>query len=311
MLALPERGLQRSVKRHNSDFALLCDWLEAIALFGGDGEVAGSDIIDLLRENEVYETQAFAWEIVNAVFAKVRERKRVLGAGYPLRTTGGTRIVADGPWTDHAPYAFCLLLSLSKAYPSWWRAFGTNYTVQGQLFEDLTAEAVALSFSGWSVHQTGWSASATKSLKSIVTEVAELLGEVTGDVVRWSAKKAKEAGLDLLCYRPFADGRVGLPVMLFQCASGGDWKDKLHAPEMAVWTRIVTFAVAPRKAFAMPFALDVDDFRYHTTLVEGLLLDRDRLLAPGHGAALWVTPELSQRLIDWITPRLDTLPQLE
>ena len=37
----------------------------------------------------------------------------------------------------------------------------------------------------------------------------------------------------------------------------------------------------------MPFALDRDDFRYHANVVNGLLLDRDRLLIPGQANRDW------------------------
>lgn len=307
MLALPAKGLARSVNRHNVDLSICCDWIEACALFSG-GDATGSDIVDILRENEIYATQDFAWALVNNVFAMIRERGRVLGLGYPIRVRDGTRVVAEGDWDAYAAYAFCLTLSLSKAYPEWWRAFGLDYGPQGMHFEDLTAESVGAVFSGWSVHQTGWSAATPNGIAGIVTELADLLGEVAGNVTRWSAKKAKEAGLDLLCFRPFADGRSGVPVMLFQCASGADWKSKLHTPEIRVWTKIIDFAAEPKKAFAMPFALEAGQLRYHTNIVNGLLMDRDRLLSPGQSNRDWASPALTQRLRDWVEPRLATLP---
>ena len=139
MLALPAKGLARSVNRHNVDLSICCDWIEACALFSG-GEATGSDIVDILRENEIYASQDFAWALVNNVFAMIRERGRVLGLGYPIRVRDGTRVVAEGDWDAYAAYAFCLTLSLSKAYPEWWRAFGVDYGPQGLHFEDLTAE---------------------------------------------------------------------------------------------------------------------------------------------------------------------------
>lgn len=309
MLDLPSRGVNRSLNKHNSDLTICCDWIEASVLFGS-GEVSGSDIVDLLNEYEVYDTQDFAWEFVDIVFAAMRERVRVLGEGYPIRVQDGTRVIRLGIWQDYVAYSFCLVLSLSKVYPEWWRTFGPDYGPQGELFEALTAESVTATFAGWEVHRTGWSTTKTNRLTAIVADVSSLLGEVTGDVVRWSARKAKEAGLDLLCFRPFADGRVGIPVFMFQCASGGDWPTKLHAPEMRVWTKLISFASEPKKAFAMPFALEREDFTYHCNLVNGLLLDRDRLLAPGHSGRDWVSDDLSARLRHWIGPRLGTLPTI-
>lgn len=308
MLALPSKGFARSVKKHNVDPAIFTDWLEACALFG-DGEASGPDVVDLLRENEIYESQEFAWEFVNDAFSAIRERKRVLGAGYPLTIQAGTRVVRVGEWIDAAPYAFCLALSLSRAYPDWWQGFGQDFGPQGKLFEDLTAESVAATFHGWEVHQTGWAASQPNLIAGIVQEIADRVGESVGDVRRWSAKSAKEAGLDLLCFLPYTDSRAGFPVILFQCASGKDWKLKVHDPKLRVWKRIVEFTIDPQKALAMPFALNQDDFRYHANLVNGLLLDRDRLLSPGQGNANWISADLTQRIRVWIEPRVATLPQ--
>ena len=307
MLALPPKGFARSINKHNVDMAICCDWIEACALFG-DGEASGSDVVDILRENEIYDSQDFAWEFVNNIFAAIRERKRILGHGYALRVEAGTRVVCNQVWQDVAPYAFCLTLSLAKAYPDWWQTFGQDFGPQGRLFEDLTAEAVAATFNGWEVHQTGWAALEPNLIANIVHDVAGRIGEVTGEVRRWSAKRAKEAGLDLLCFRPFPDGRAGFPVMLFQCASGRDWRSKLHQPEIRVWTKIVSFTIDPQKAFAMPFALDSDDFRYHSNVVNGVLLDRDRLLIPGQVNRDWTSSDLRDRLRVWVEPRLLTLP---
>lgn len=307
MFALPSKGFYRSVRVHRVNLPILCDWVEASALFG-DGEVAGPDVVDFLRENEVYESQDFAWEIVNSAFATIRERMRVLGRGYPFRIQGGNRVVSRGDWRDFSPYSFCLTLSLCQAYPDWWRAFGPDYVRQGELFEALTAESIAATFPGWEVHPTGWSATNPNSLAPIVRNVAALLGEATGDIGRWTAQRAKEAGLDILCFRPFVDDRGGLPVFMFQCASGSDWIRKLNAPEMRIWTKVITFASDPKKAFAMPFALEDADFTRHCNVVNGLFLDRDRLLAPGCANQAWVSLSLANNLSQWIAPRLGTLP---
>lgn len=307
MLALPHKGFARSLNKHNVDPAICCDWIEACALFG-DGEVSGSDVVNTLRANEIYKSQDFAWELVNNAFSTIRQRKRVLGDGYPLQVQDQTRIASDARWYDVAPYAFCLALSLSKAYPAWSQAFGQDFGPQGKLFEDLVAEAVAVTFNGWEVHQTGWSATEPNRIAEIVRNVAEIIGEATGEVRRWSTRYAKEAGLDLLCFRPFADGRAGFPVMLFQCASGNDWRSKLHEPQIRIWTKIVSFTIDPQKALAMPFALDPEKFSYHANVVNGLLLDRDRLLIPGQANRDWISNDLRDRMRVWMRPRIEALP---
>lgn len=217
---------------------------------------------------------------------------------------------AQDAWEQFPAYSFCLALSLPGSYPEWARNFGQDYNEQGELFEALTAESVRGTLTGWVVHPTGWTRTTPTRLAEVVARLASLLGEATGDLAHWTQQKANEAGLDLLCFRPFPDGRVGVPVYMFQCASGADWKKKLKSPDLRVWTKIITFASDPKKAFAMPFALSEKDFTYNTNLVDGLLLDRHRLLSPGLERRDWVPSDLATRLVAWTDPRIQQLPML-
>jgi hypothetical protein len=308
MLALPAKGFQRSVYQHNVDLAICCDWLEANCLFSDQGDLSGSDVVDFLRENEIYSDQDFAWELITNAFSEVRQRSRHMGAAYPIEVKSGTRFVRRDEWKNFIPYAFCLTLSLPVAFPKWARSFGADFTEQGELFETLTAESVAATMSGWTVHSTGWTRTNPSSLGQVVADVAARLGDATGDLMRWTAAKANEAGLDLLCFRPFPDGRVGVPVYLVQCASGGDWKKKLKTPDLRIWTKAITFASDPKKAFSMPFALDEREFTYNCNIVDGLLLDRHRLMAPGRNDQNWLSEKLSDDIKNWVERRIGSLP---
>lgn len=309
MMALPTQGVRLSVQSHNSDTELFCDWIEASVLFL-DEELSGGDVLDLLLENNLYRSQDFAWEFIESVFAVLRERARVLGQGYPF--TGGTRLFRPkGAWQDHLPYAFCLMLSLASSHREWWGSFGRDYTAQGELFERLTREALQLSFKEWEVHSTGWSRNQAVRLAEVAQRVADLLNEVIGDVERWARKTAKEIGLDLLCFRPYPDQRVGVPAYLVQCASGMDWERKQHTPNLDIWSRVVQFAVKPQKALSMPFALSEREMVMHSAAVAGLLLDRHRLLEPGRFNADWLSQELKVDLIDWLTNRINVIPKHE
>jgi hypothetical protein len=245
---------------------------------------------------------------VHDAFSNIRERARLIGESYPIEVVGQKRLRKKGNWELYASYVFCLLLSLAKYYPGWARGFGQDYTTQGELFERLTAESVGVSLREWTVHPTGWTRTNPRRLGAIVADVAARLGETTGDIIRWSRQKANEAGLDLLCFRPFPDGRVGVPVYLIQCASGGDWHTKLKTPDLRIWTKVIDFAADPKKAFSMPFALSASDFTFHCNLVDGLLLDRYRLLAPGQAQREWITPQLTTELVAWARPRVAALP---
>ncbi len=184
MFALPEKMFVSKTK-HNCDLQIFCDWIEINALFLGQ-EVSGSDLVDILIENHIYSDQDFAWEFVNNAFSTLDVRRQLLGHGYPL-VPFEDGYEGVGEWEDFAPYAFCLMLSLARSHPGWIRGnFTADYTEQGELFEDLTAEALRRVLPGWQVRSTGWSKARVSHLKTIVEEICTLLNEAAGDVYRWT-----------------------------------------------------------------------------------------------------------------------------
>jgi hypothetical protein len=189
-------------------------------------------------------------------------------------------------------------------------ACGTSYTEQGELFERLSEEALrALQ---WDVSAVGWSSTASASVEAKVSALAAAIGEPSlgAAVERWTEPKAKDAGLDLIAWRGFADGWGGRPLCLMQCASGADWKDKLHTPNLATWEKLIDFSTKPRRGLTMPFAPDSDEFRRRANSDSVMLLmDRHRLLAPTR-----MRPEslpsndLANKLVAWTEPRVAAFP---
>lgn len=308
MLAIPTKGIHRSIRKHNVDLEVICDWIEGSALFEDDEELSASDVIDVLIEGEIYDEQDFAWQIVSDAWSELRRRQGWLRNGSPIEITN-YRLRRLCGWQEVPAHSFCLALALAKWYPHWARPFGNDFTEQGQLFELVTKESLQRLFGGWEIYQTGWTRTNTQKLSKVVAEVADRLGERTGEIERWTGPKAKEAGLDLLCYRPFPDNRVGVPVYLMQCASGGDWDRKLHTPNLLIWEKVVVFTSSPKKAFAMPFALLDDGFPRTCNLIGGMLIDRYRLLSPARDDRNWVPDQLKERLIAWLEPRVAQLPK--
>lgn len=309
MIKLPTKGVSRSVNEHNSKLDVLCDWVEGNALFD-DEEFSTTDVVDILIEEQIYDDQDFASEMVESVWTEIRRRQRWLGSGTPFQIDH-LSIQPQSTWQDAPGYSFCLLLAYAEWYRDWAGLFGADYTVQGELFELLTKESLELQFNDWQIFQTGWSRTHTVRLADVVDEVVDRLGEMKGDLTRWAEPGAKEAGLDLLCYRPFADKRVGIPVYLMQCASGRDWKNKLKTPDLDLWEKIIQFEARPCKAFSTPFALLDDVFIRKCNLVKGMLLDRYRVLAAARDNYNWVSQQLAERIVDWAEPRIASLPRVD
>jgi hypothetical protein len=307
MLKLPTRGISRSINQHNVELDVFCDWIESCVLFD-DPELSASDVVDALMEENIYEDADMAAQRVDDAWTEIRRRHSWIRDGSPF-VVDSRRITRLRTWKAVSAHSFCLLLSLAQWYRGWAEQFGFNYIDQGELFEELTKESLLLQFSGWQVFRTGWSSTHCQDLSNIVSQVASALGESTGDVKRWTGDRAKDGELDLVCCRPFLDARVGIPVFLMQCASGADWDQKLHTPRLEIWTKIIHWASCPKKGFAVPLALDDGAFVAKCGLVNGMLLDRYRILAAGAHKRDWVSSALRKRLIAWSRPRVQALPR--
>lgn len=89
-----------------------------------------------------------------------------------------------------------------------------------------------------------------------------------------------DAGVDVVVWWRFADGRRGFPVLLAQCTVQLSWESKVHDIDIDLWRAWIDFdTVPPQRALVIPFA----DRRDHPqwpdrTLKAGVILDRVRLL---------------------------------
>lgn len=308
MLVLPESGMVRSIGVHNVDRQALYDWIEASAVFECE-QISQSDVVDSLTENGVYESQEFASEIVDEAWKVLTSRFEYLGEPLGLKVAG-KRITRDLEWSHFPAYGFCLAISCAALYPSWARTFGEPYSVQGEIFEELTVASLERFLNGWKVRRVGWSPENTVKLKSIVSGLVTELNEVAGaEMDVYVDSSANELGLDVLAYRPFDDGVASFPVFMLQCASGKNWKAKRHTPDLNLWKSVVNFTSRPVKGFAMPYAFESQaEFRKQALLVDGLFLDRTRLLRPLEARPDTVPRELGEKMKNWVDARLVTLP---
>lgn len=305
MLAIPEVGFNRSVNVHNIRLDVFTDWIEASILFT-DPRVSSSDVIDILCENYLYDDSDNASAFVSVAWKELRRRQAWLGKFSPLRVHPRF-LERRADWVDVPAHSFCLVLSCLIHYKTWAKQFGSDYTIQGKLFEDLSKES--LESLGWVVHTTGWASTRTTKLSVTVEGIADALNEPTGQIGRWSAARAKDAGLDLVCSRPFVDKRGGKPVYLLQCASGADWPQKVHTPDLNLWNKLIDFSSPPQRAFAMPFSFTDDaEFSRVCNRVSGMLIDRYRLLSAGWSDPNWLSVPLAKKLMKWLRPRVKKMP---
>ena len=310
ILELPNRVLKRSTTVHNSRLEPFCDWLEANVLFE-QTELAFSDVVDRLIEEQIYADQDFAWEFVGNAMSVLRSRASSLQRAYPFEILP-RRIQPEESSAQIGPYRFCLSLSVLPLFPNALTALGSDFTEQGLLLERLAEAALGRIFPSWGIHRTGWSVESPEQLPVLAERVANIVDASVGRPEIFSGGSAKEAGLDVLCYRPFPDARGGYPCMFVQCTTGAStWKSKRKEPDLAVWQRAVLFDAPPMKAFVIPFAISAEEMRESSIIVEGPVIDRVRLLLPGRDGANWLPSELESDLNSWIESRHVLIPRLE
>ncbi len=286
---------------------MLADWIEARVLFDVADRVSFPDVVEFLVSEQYCDNQDAAWFVVADLKRALRKRSRNLRSGYPflIEDMSMRRLKR---WQDVSEYSFCLLLSLSRLYPILYREQGSDYTEQGELFEILTLYSLRRILTGWVMYVTGWSRSTTAGIVETVKYVSRKLGEPHGDILRWVRRNAKDAGLDILCYRSFEDSRGGIPIFLVQCASGKNWERKLSTPDLNVWGNLVQFSSRPKRAFASPFHIVEEEFSMHAGRVQGLVLDRYRLLEPLRTGERFLSRAYSARINRWCRPRVRGLP---
>lgn len=302
------KGFRRSITVHNVDLDILSDWMEASALFGDARQLPTSEMVDILIQEAVYDEQSFCWSRIEDGLVEIRRRSR-LGPSFPIRVTGHRMERVFETWEETPAHSFLLMLTLAQRYDNWALVMPIDYQLQGELFERLTTESLRAQFPDWTIQPTGWSKTHATQLGSLVAQIAGDLGEVQGDLAAWTEPEAKEAGLDILCYRHFPDGNVGLPMLMLQCASGQwDVPGKLKTPDLDMWVKIIVFASRPKRAFATPFAFLRNDFRKIVAKVDGVLLDRYRIVSCKDERE-WVSEELKRDLRAWVADRIGRLSE--
>lgn len=312
MLAIPEHGINRSVTKHNSDLGIACDWLESSILFSSD-QVSKTDVIDALLEEEIYDSQDFAREFVENIWSVIKYRQSILIDSFTFEYTGD-RIIRNADWQDFPAYAFCLAVSCgSYLYPKWAVDFGHDPIGQGSLFERIAHASLKGMLPGWSIRRVGWAPDNPTKLKDVINEIIQELNEVAGsEIDQYVDDHANELGLDLLASYSFGDDNSSAPILMIQCASGKDWKQKRHTPDLNIWNKVINFNSSPTKGFAIPYSFaDISDFRVAATAVCGMFMDRYRILNPNKGSGnVWNEASLNQDLVDWTQPRVAALPRI-
>lgn len=309
MLAIPEVQFNYSSTQSNVDPNALCDWLEACILFG-TGSVTKGDVVDLLLEAQICadDNQDLAHMIADQGWEVFATRRRWGGLPDHVELST-TRIVCDVVWQDEPVWSFLILLSLLRIYPSWAKE-RQAHAVQGDLFERVVELICPHLLPGWVTYRAGWSPDETKNVPGIVNELTgRLFTPGATDLDEWLITAGKDGGLDLVCYRTFADERQAAPVYLLQCASGKNWRDKIHTPSGTLWQKLLNSAVLPSTGIVTPFVVGSREMKINALIGQVVVFDRIRLVQAAKIGNLALPEQLLVDLAEWMNPRVDQLPR--
>lgn len=202
-----------------------------------------------------------AEELLTDVWRRLDRRKGLYDVP-PYRVVGGT--IEPFPFSEtREDYHLCLLLSL----------FGGSDQWSTKLFERVTCEALKGYLNG-DATVIGFPVGPGQptSIDAKTRYIANRLNEKFSES---PPTQYKDRGLDVVCWKPFNDGRSGMVVLLVQCAAGYNWADKQPVP-IDAWLQYIHWAFNPIRAFAVPGIVKERDWHEHHRTF-GLIVDRVRL----------------------------------
>ena len=155
-------------------------------------------------------------------------------------------------------YVMCLLLSILGN--------SENTTNTGKLFERLSGEAIRNYIKG-RVIIYGYPS------KQTVQNIANFTHERLNFR---PPRNFKDRGLDIIAWKSFDDNRCGQIVILFQCASGNNWRSKLLSVPIDAWGKYIAWGSNPLKGFTLPRIIRKDMFD-ECSYEAGIIIDRARI----------------------------------
>ena len=181
---------------------------------------------------------------------------------------------------DQTTYAFLLLLS------KYGLRAGPPASHPERLFEELSVVAARNYFGGAasgarSSHFGFPRRVAPRNFKTALDDLCRAMGEGGGTKDVPQSKTALDAKLDVVCWIPMPDGQVGKLMGFGQCATGGNWEDKLYELQIPAWCEKwmqETVVVKPVRMFFLPHRIPAANWN-NASIDAGIIFDRCRLAA--------------------------------
>lgn len=230
----------------------LADWLEVETLVRRRGVSTRSDVLRLYdfieddgheleiddltgEELEIEILEHGRSECADEVLAEIEHRVHTLDANYPFEFDAVKhqwRLSGASPAQDtciraaRACYVFCLLTSAIRDE----RISGSTTTIQQSMinhFQAIATDAAAGILNGQAI-SFGFPRPSGLGFQDALADASRRmrLGTPLDSPPIHSNGQEKDAGIDVIAWQDFADGRPSKLVLLGQVASGHNWKEK-------------------------------------------------------------------------------------
>ncbi len=230
-----------------------------------------------------------------SAFSEIERRSAACGPeGYAFDVLADGHAIRMRPDWDQSVYSFLLLIGF----------FVRSARDGEKLFEEVCAEASASYFGG---RTFGVDAIAfgfprrhpnPNHFPRALDELCQRIGEGEGALRTETIDHLKDGKLDVVVWRPFADGRVGKLIGFGQCATGHtDWQTKLSElqPRAFIdkWLRR-PIPVLPVRLYFVPWCVEPRSWTERVTDA-GIIFDRCRIAE----FARDLPPDLKLRCLNW------------
>ncbi len=264
----------------------IADWIETALL------VRGARPLGLDPLHAFFETKfGLEPQLVNTGVREMARRASLLGDRYPFRVHGeyAVQALSEAPTTT---YATLVLMAPGSAVREFLHpATDDDMAV---IFENVTAEASAgIWGEAGRALRFGWPSDIGRppEFDLAIRWLAERIGVPLGHGYR--QPRRKDGGVDVVAWRPFPDGRSGLPVVLVQCTLQENLLAKGMDIDTRLWGSWLTMDVDPTTALATPAALSPGTI-WNELALKYMVLDRIRL------AGLAPTVRRDEETIGWL-----------
>lgn len=244
----------------------IADWIEVSLLLRGRRQLGGDALHRLALEELDMEPPG-----VSMGTREMGRRRRLLGELYPFEDKHVALRAAEGA----AESSYAALLMLSPRSPYRQLLSPTPTEQMAVAFERLAAEAAArLLGPGSRSLRFGWPSDAGRppDFNGAIHWLAREMRIDPG--VAYRPPRRKDGGVDVVAWRPFADGRSGFPMLLVQCTLQAEVRSKALDIDLVNWTSWLALDRAPLTALAVAHILPPgegwDEVALHTIPLDRL-----------------------------------------